>query len=327
LRSSSANDSANKLVSVIMPLFNHEKYIGAAIDSVLAQTYKHWELIIIDDGSTDGSANVVKNYLKKDNRISYHHQKNQGEYGARNAGLRLARGQYIAWLDADDVAHRDKLAKQLDYLEKNQDTAVCGTQCNRVDANGRLIEKQVMGKFFVPYRRPNGTPRNPLTDAGNDIIGATIMVRKKCYDVVGHYRAVDVGTDYDMLLRCEERFKMVNLPDYLYDWRLHGDASIARVKKTGYHGRLGISLNRLVVNLSCLARRFYGYDPLGTLPPAQPLARPRVFFLFWRTPRVWRYIPQILRINKMSVPEFLVRLVVAGLTIPRRERIIKSLKK
>ena len=306
----------NNLVSVIMPLFNHEKYVARAIESILAQTHKNFELIIIDDGSVDNSAKVAQHYIKQDKRIKYHYQKNQGEHGARNAGLQMARGQYIAWLDADDVAHRDKLARQLAYLEKNLDTAVCGTQCNRIDAQGGLIEKQAMGKFHTPYRKADGTPRNPLTDAANDIVGATIMARKTCYDKLGYYRAVDVGTDYDMLLRMEEHFKMVNLPDYLYDWRLHGDASIARVKKTGYHGRLGISLNRLAVNLSCLARRFYGFDPLASLPTTQPLARPRVFFLFWRTPRLWRlwrYVPRILRINKMSVPAFVVRLIVAGL--------------
>ena len=333
------HDRAKNMVSVIMPMFNHEKYVAAAIESIKAQTYKNWELIIVDDGSTDGSAMVAKNHAKQNKKIKYYYQHNMGEHGARNAGLKLARGGYIAWLDADDIAHPKKLQTQVAHLEKNQDTAVCGVQCERIDAQGQLIDKPAVGRLHVPYRNGNGKSRNPLTDISNDIVGATIMVRKTCYDKVGYYRAVDVGTDYDMLLRMEEHFKMVNLPDYLYGWRLHGDASIARVKKNGYHGRLGISLNRLVVNLSCLARRFYGRDPLMPLvgrghydvfwplsPRPIPLARPRVFFLFWQTPRLWRYVPRILRINKMSVPEFLARLLWAWVATRFTCKSFKSLK-
>ncbi len=312
------------LVSVIMALFNHEKYVAAAIESALAQTYQHFELIIIDDGSTDMSATIAQQYAKNDKRIIYYHQKNQGEYAARNRGLEIAQGEYIAWLDADDIIYPKKLQIQVDFLEKNKSVAICGVGCERIDQDGNLLDQETTGPVTLPYKNNRHQSRNPLTGPSNHVVGATIMARRGCYKKLGFYRAFELGTDYDMLLRMEEHFTIVNLPKHLYGWRLHPNASINRMKKNGYHGRLGISLNRLVVNLSCLARRYHGVDPVMRLVN-QPLnniyfpssnialARPHVFFLFWRLPCLWFYIFPILRINKMSAPEFIARLLWAGM--------------
>ncbi|MDI9314521.1 MAG: glycosyltransferase family 2 protein [Hydrotalea sp.] len=312
---------AHKLVSVVMPLFNHATYVAAAIESVLAQTYKNWELIIIDDGSTDGSANVVKIYLKKDKRIKYHYQPNQGVAMARNAGIKLARGDYVAWHDADDVAHPDRIKTQLAFLEKNKGNSGVGTWIRFIDRDGNQMQEAYR---LTTQQQPAGREQTRLdihylflnsdSHYGNC---ATFMVRKIFLDKLGGFRNLRMGEDRDMLFRLDEQQPLAMINRELYFYRQHDDTSGARMKRKSV-GRMGhrleFSLGNLAYFLSALARRFYGYDPLGTLPPAQPLARPRVFFLFWRTPRVWRYIPQILRINKMSVPEFLVRLVVAGLT-------------
>ncbi len=322
------------LVSVIMALFNHEKYVAAAIESMLAQTYQHFELIIIDDGSTDMSANVARQYAKTDKRIIYYHQKNKGEYAARNRGLTMARGEYIAWLDADDIIYPTKLQTQVDFLEKNQAVAICAVGCERIDSRGHLLSQETTGPVTLPYKNNRHQPRNPLTGHSNHVVGATIMTRHGCYKKLGFYRPFELGTDYDMLLRMEEHFTIVVLPYYLYGWRLHANTSISRIKKNGYHGRLGISINRLVVNLSCLARRYHGVDPLMTMvglpldniyfPSSNiALARPRVFFLFWRLPCLWFYIFPILRINKMSIPEFMARLLWAGM-VQLSSKVIKK---
>ena len=109
----------NKLVSVIMPSYNTEKFVEMSINSVLSQTYEDWELIIIDDNSTDNTDNVIYPFLK-DNRIKYFkNSKNLGAAISRNRGLREAKGRWIAFLDSDDLWLPDKLEKQIKFMENN----------------------------------------------------------------------------------------------------------------------------------------------------------------------------------------------------------------
>lgn len=112
-------------ISVIMPAYNVEKFIQQSIDSVIAQTFKSWELIIIDDGSTDNTASVVKVNQVTHSNIFLIQQKNRKQAAARNAGLRIARGDFIAFLDADDMWKEDKLEVQLKYVDK-ADVLYCG---------------------------------------------------------------------------------------------------------------------------------------------------------------------------------------------------------
>lgn len=105
------------LVSVIIPCYNYGWLLAETLDSVLAQTYTHWECIIIDDGSTDDSSTTATSYLQKDSRFRYTYQENKGMSAARNCGLAVARGEYIQFLDADDLLASNKLAVQVAYLE------------------------------------------------------------------------------------------------------------------------------------------------------------------------------------------------------------------
>ena len=99
-----------ELVSIITPMYNSEKYIGQTIESVLNQTYKNWEMLIVDDCSNDNSPNIVKEYVQIDNRIKYIRvNKNKGVSNARNTGLQQARGRFIAFLDSDDIWNNSKL--------------------------------------------------------------------------------------------------------------------------------------------------------------------------------------------------------------------------
>ena len=107
----------NQLVSIITPMYNGEKYVSQTIESVLAQTYQNWEMIIVDDGSKDASSQIVKKYSIEDNRIKLVHQQNAGSAAARNNALRRANGRYICFLDADDLLDNSFLEKQLEYLK------------------------------------------------------------------------------------------------------------------------------------------------------------------------------------------------------------------
>ena len=111
----------SKKVSVITPAYNASEYIGEMIESVLNQTYDNWEMLIVDDCSSDNTVEIVKSYAEKDSRIKLIlHSQNQGVATARNTALKEANGEYIAFLDSDDIWHKEKLLKQLDFMEKNQ---------------------------------------------------------------------------------------------------------------------------------------------------------------------------------------------------------------
>jgi glycosyltransferase involved in cell wall biosynthesis len=141
---------SNKKVSIIMPAYNAAKYIGEAIQSVLEQTWTNWELIIVDDGSTDDTLQIAQRFATKDNRIQVYHQSNQGGCIARNEALKHITGDYVQYLDADDMLDKDKLTKQLEYAT-NDDILLYGT-CVRLSYNGNLLKSSMAGlyKDFSP---------------------------------------------------------------------------------------------------------------------------------------------------------------------------------
>ena len=136
------------LVSVITPMYNGEKYLGEMIDSVIGQTYDKWELVIVDDCSTDGSCKIVEEYIKRDNRIRLIKQKkNTGPAEARRVSIKNAKGKYIAFLDCDDIWMPEKLEKQIRYME-SKDIAVTCTSYQIASED----LKQVYKNFIVPEK-------------------------------------------------------------------------------------------------------------------------------------------------------------------------------
>jgi len=113
---------SNPLVSIIIPVFNRVKLISETLDSVLNQTYTNWECIVVDDGSTDGTGELLNGYCAKDNRFQYHHRPKDRPKGAnacRNYGFEVSKGDYIQWFDSDDLMHKDKLIDKLNSLQKS----------------------------------------------------------------------------------------------------------------------------------------------------------------------------------------------------------------
>ena len=135
----------SSLVSIIIPAHNAERYLGATLDSVLAQTYPDWEAIVIDDGSTDSTARITREYAERDSRIRYEFQHNQGAAAARNRGMAMARGAYIAFLDADDLFLSEKLERQISFLRDHPDCDVsyCDVWHFKDNAPDQL--------FYFPY--------------------------------------------------------------------------------------------------------------------------------------------------------------------------------
>lgn len=141
------------LVSVIIPNYNSEKFIAETIESVLAQTYENFELLVIDDCSSDGSAAILEEYAKKDSRIRlFRNERNRGAAYTRNVGLREARGKWIAFLDSDDVWLEEKLEKQVAFMQENG-YAFTYTYYSRMDEDSQDLNEVITGPKVIKKRK------------------------------------------------------------------------------------------------------------------------------------------------------------------------------
>lgn len=143
----------SELVSVIMPTYNSGKYIEETIETVKNQTYKNWELIIVDDCSKDNTEEIVNKYINSDNRIKYYKFKtNQGAAKARTKAMEMANGNYMAFLDSDDLWNEEKLEKQLEFMKKNHYNFTC-TEYEQIDENGKKMNRIIKTKIKANYNR------------------------------------------------------------------------------------------------------------------------------------------------------------------------------
>lgn len=140
----------NKLVSIVIPMFNTEKYISKCLDSLINQTYSNIEILVIDDGSTDSSKNIVNEYCEKDKRIKYYYQENSGVGIARNKGINLSNGEYIVFVDSDDYVTNNFITKLVYSIKEDDIFSICGTF--RVKFDGSIEENTVKKEFIDSFR-------------------------------------------------------------------------------------------------------------------------------------------------------------------------------
>lgn len=214
------SSSGRPLVSVVIPVFNHEEYIGDAIESVLRQTYKHFEIIVVDDGSTDRTRSVI---AKFGYMVRYIYKKNGGTSSALNAGIRNARGNFICWLSSDDQFLPTKLRKQVQLFQIHPGLGMVYTDWHQTDATGNIVKT---------YRSPELLTRREaalILLKSNCINGSTVMIRSECFKRVGYFKENYIQAhDHDMWLRlCRYyRFGHVNEPLLLYR-RHHKNLSLS----------------------------------------------------------------------------------------------------
>lgn len=203
-------------VSILMAAYNAERFIEQALQSIYDQNFQDFEVVIVDDCSTDATADIL---LKmKDSRTAiYRNATNQGLTKSLNAGIKLCRGDYIARMDADDISHPGRFEKQVRFLDDNPDCIAVGSWYERIDENGRVWAK-----------RENPTDCDDIKNElliGNCIGHSTAMVRRRELVTVGGYNeAYQYAQDYDLWLRLTERGSVHNLPDYLCQLRTWGGA-------------------------------------------------------------------------------------------------------
>lgn len=182
------------LVSIIIPAHNAEKYIQEAVDSALGQTYENIEVVVIDDGSTDGTKKVLELYVR-DRKIKYVYQENKGLAGARNAGIRNSKGEYVAFLDADDLFLPEKVAEQVKVLEENPDFDVC--YCDLT----HFIDSSPRKYYHHRYHYPSGNLFEPLLHR-QFINPLTVFARRSVFEKFGFFdETLRRSEDWDLWLR------------------------------------------------------------------------------------------------------------------------------
>lgn len=207
------------LVSVVMPVYNGEKYLAEAIKSILNQTYKNFEFIIVDDGSTDRSAEIIQKYAKKDKRVMYlKNPKNLRICKTLNRGIKAAKGKYIARMDADDWSYPYRLDKQVRFMEENQDVVVSGGTMDVCDMSlNKLNERQ--------YNLTDRDIRNKLFFWSPFCHGTTIYRKKEFLKSGGYDPHFDKAQDYDLWFRLGKLGKFANLSAPLYKMRVNTKSS------------------------------------------------------------------------------------------------------
>lgn len=202
------------LVSVIVPCYNHEKYVQECIESVVNQTYKNIELIVIDDGSSDNSPKILQDLSKKYN-FCFEHQKNRGLSGTLNKALELTSGKYICNLASDDYWELTKIEKQVSIMEANQNLGFCYSDYTFVDKNSNPINENTYFKNITGYAF-----RRMLIS--NFVAAVTVMIRKDVFSEVGAYDAEMPIEDWYMWLKITKKYPIQSMGEKLAFYRMHG---------------------------------------------------------------------------------------------------------
>ncbi len=201
-------------VSVIIPTYNHARYVGEAIQSALAQDYDDLEIIVIDDGSTDNTRQVVAQF---DHRVRYIWQENKGLSGARNTGIHAARGDYIALLDADDCWLPAFLSSVVARLEADNGLGAVHSGFYFVDGQGKPLPQIEVSTV------PDDQMYDRLLD-GEFFVPAAVLVRRKCFERVGLFdETLRASEDWDMWLRVAREFRFGGISQPLLHYRIHGN--------------------------------------------------------------------------------------------------------
>lgn len=264
-------------ISVVMAVYNGEKYLKEAIDSILYQTYRDFEFIIIDDCSTDDTPCILASYGDKRIRI-IRNERNLKLPASLNRGLRLAQGKYIARMDADDVAMPERFAKQIGYMEAHNEVAVLGGSIEVMDEFGKsLYVNQVKcgDKIGSYYLLPS------------PIAHPTAMLRKSMTVDEGFFydEKYTSAQDYDLWLRIAKVHKIANIPDVVLMYRIHGGSISESKREQQQSNALKIFLKNVSCDLSedeakAILRQRYGVNPLNHAIAFYKVFRHMDYFFF-----------------------------------------------
>lgn len=211
------------LVTAIIPSYNHERYVEQAIKGIINQTYKNIQFIVVDDASKDNSASIIKKLADKYNFTFIQHSSNKGLSKTLSECLKISKGKYICFCASDDIYFRDKIQKQVEFMERHPEYSMCYGKVIKIDSFGNKISKKMkktksgfifedlIMDFFIP--------------------AVTVMARKEILDKVGLFDESLFIEDLDMILRIAYKYKIGYLDEYLAYYRIHETNSHKQVVK------------------------------------------------------------------------------------------------
>ncbi|MEA3377268.1 MAG: glycosyltransferase [Chloroflexota bacterium] len=299
-------------ISVVMAVYNAGEYLRQSIDSILEQTYRDFEFLIIDDGSTDDTGQILASY-DDPRTVILGNEQNRGLAASLNRGLAVAGGEYVARQDADDVSYPRRLAKQVAYLDAHPEAGVVGTTTEWIDENDDVLQV-----WHQPTE--NGAIQETLLKYCCLIHGST-MYRRRCFEEMGGYDpAMRTGQDYDFWLRVSEAWDLANLPDVLYRYRWHdamtserhgvqqdrnADLGLSRAlqrRKQYARALLGSGGDRIPRRVRDIGRRRLAQRYVWWSAGARSHGRALAFYFLLvsflldpTTPDIWRYVAGILQ--------------------------------
>ena len=255
-------------VSVVMTTYNGARFLGEAIESILSQSYTDLELIVVDDGSTDSSASVIRSFCVRDSRArGIFLKENLGIPKAANRGLRFARGEYVARMDSDDLCHPDRLRQQVCHLDKHKSVHVVGCHYRAIDEAGAFCSAEYAKRFMLPIPIVFGRHRvaENILRFGYPVLHATIVCRRSTFLSVDGYREfLPMSEDDDLYSRIMSLHGRVldSLPEKLYYYRHYGSSTTQRFS---YPLRM-LMVHCLSLSLEFRRRGFW--DPLDRFSSA-----------------------------------------------------------
>lgn len=221
-----------------MSAYNAENHIEEAVQSILDQSFKDFEFIIVNDGSNDRTLGKIRKFTECDKRIRLINQKNIGLTKSLIKMAGVAKGLYIARMDADDISHKERFALQIKYLEDNSSVGMVGSWINIIDSAGTIQSK----KKLV---RSNKKIKSRIK-YGNQFVHGSVMFRKDIYSLAGGYdENFRYSQDYDLWLRMAKISNCVNYPAYLYLLRVHGDS----ISNENSESQLDFAVNSIMKNV------------------------------------------------------------------------------
>jgi glycosyltransferase involved in cell wall biosynthesis len=245
--------SAPPIISVIVPVYNAARYLDSALASVQAQTFADFEIVAVDDGSTDNSRALLERVAAAEPRLRVISRPNTGIVGALNDALSAARGEFVARMDADDLCLPERFATQLNYLRKHPDCVCVGSAFLYIDADGGLIKECLRPADHTVIER------ELLSGNGGIIIHPAALFRRAAIEQAGRYRErAQWIEDLDLYLRLARLGRLTNLPEVLFHYRFH-EQSVNFTRNQGRHER------KLAVLAEAHAARGLRFEP-GRIP-------------------------------------------------------------
>lgn len=237
----------NPLVSVVMPVYNNESYLKESVNSILSQTYPYLEFIIINDGSTDKSAEIITNI--KDKRIIFiNHSTNKGNYFRRNEGCKLAMGKYICIMDSDDIAFPKRIERQIYTMENNPSILAHGTAF--IFSNGNICHKPCNYDLIKVRLLFN-----------NMFLHPSLIIRKSTLELIGYYNEYyRYSSDYDLVCKIATKGKIINIPEILMKYRIHENqiSSAYYTKQLKFANQIRLDyLEKCGFNLSIVEKKLF----------------------------------------------------------------------